>query len=130
MNVHQISFFAFWGALNGLEQDFDLHFTFQLICRCAARPGAWLQRHNQAESAAYQPPHHDAAVHSWHIEEVRRSRRRRRRTWTWRTAGAAAAVGNRRERFIPALGLSGNLVATILLDNTLFPSMKSSRCGF
>lgn len=126
MDVHQISFFAFWGALNGLEQDFDLHFTSQLFCRRPAGPGAGLQRHNQAESAAYQPPHHDAAVHSWHIEELRRRRRRR----TWRTAGAAAAVGSPRGRLIPALGLSGNLVATMLLDNTLFSTMKSRKCEF
>lgn len=68
MNVHQVSFLAFWAALQGFEQDLDLHLSFQLISCCPATPEAWLQGHKQAESTAYQPPHHDAAVHSWHNE--------------------------------------------------------------
>lgn len=66
MNVHQVSFFAFWAALQGLEQHFDLHLSFQLICCCPATPEAWLQGYKQAESTAYQTPHHDDAVYSWH----------------------------------------------------------------
>lgn len=82
MNVHQVSFFAFWGAVQGLEHDFDLHLTFRLICSRAARPQAWLQGYKQVESAAYQPPHHDAAVHSWHIQgPAGGGRPRRRNRW-------------------------------------------------
>lgn len=70
MDVHQVSFFAFWAALHGLEENFDLHLSFLLICCCPVTPEAWLQGHKQAESTAYQPPHLDAAVHSWHNERL------------------------------------------------------------
>lgn len=65
MNVHQVSFLALWAALQRLEEHLDLHLSFQLSCRC---PEARLQGHKQAESTAHQPPHLDAAVHSWHNE--------------------------------------------------------------
>lgn len=67
MNVHQVSFFAFRAAVQGLEEHLDLHLSFQLICCCPATPQSWLQGHKQAESAAYQPPHRDSAVHSWQM---------------------------------------------------------------
>lgn len=66
VGVQQISFFALWTALQGLEQNFNLHFALQLVCCRPDRRQTKLWGHKEAQCATYQAPHH-AAVQSWQL---------------------------------------------------------------